>query len=64
MNKIDWDKVLIEASIAAMQGLQENGKLSFVLDVTPKILAETAVRCGEAMVEELKEVIEHKNLVN
>ena len=51
---IDWNNVLIQASIAAMQGIQESGTLGLVSDVMPDELAKMSVRIGEAMVRELK----------
>lgn len=53
-----WDSVLVQASIAAMQGIQESGKLGMVADILPKELAELSVRIGEALVEELKSKID------
>lgn len=49
-----WDGVLVQASIAAMQGIQESGRFGMVADILPKELAELSVRIGEALVEELK----------
>lgn len=57
MDKIDWNKVLIEASIAAMQGIQESGKFGIALDVIPDKLAEVSVKIGKSMVNELKNTI-------
>ena len=54
----DWSETLINASIAAMQGIQESGKLGWAADVLPEKLAEYSVRIGKAMVEELKKEIE------
>ena len=57
MDKTDWNKVLIEASIAAMQGIQESGKFGIALDVIPDKLAEVSVKIGKSMVNELKKTI-------
>lgn len=51
---IDWDKVLIETSIAAMQGIQESGKLGLAADVMPEELAKLSVRIAKYLIEELK----------
>lgn len=56
--EIDWDDILIQASIAAMQGIQESGKLGLVSDIVPKELAKMSVKIGQALVEELKRQIE------
>ena len=58
LNRIDWDNVLIQASIAAMQGIQESGKFGLLSDVVPKELAKMSVNIGQALVEELKTLIE------
>lgn len=59
---IDWSKVLIEASIAAMQGIQESGKLGLAFDVVPEKLAELSVKIGKCLVEELKKELKQKEL--
>ena len=51
---IDWDNVLIEASMAAMQGIQESGKLGIAAEVVPEKLAEQSVRVAKCLVAELK----------
>lgn len=51
---VDWDEVLVDASIAAMQGIQESGKLGLALDVVPERLAEMSVRIARCLVAELK----------
>lgn len=56
-NKIDWNQVLINASIEAMQGIQESGKIGFAADLVPETLAALSVKIGKAMVEELKKEI-------
>lgn len=56
-NKIDWNGVLINASIEAMQGIQESGKIGFAADLVPETLAALSVKIGKAMVEELKKEI-------
>lgn len=56
-NKIDWNSVLINASIEAMQGIQESGKIGFAADLVPETLAALSVKIGKAMVEELKKEI-------
>lgn len=61
MNNIDWNQVLINASISAMQGLQENGKISLLIEVDPDALAEYSVRLGKSLVKELKKEIENGN---
>jgi len=58
----DWSQVLIEASIAAMQGIQESGKLGLAFDVVPEKLAELSVKIGKCLVEELKKELKQKEL--
>lgn len=58
----DWSQVLIEASIAAMQGIQESGKLGLAFDVVPEKLAEFSVKIGKCLVEELKKELKQKEL--
>lgn len=53
-----WNDVLVQASIAAMQGLQESGHLlSVAVDVLPKELAELSVKIAKCLVSKLKEEI-------
>lgn len=54
MSNIDWSQVLIEASIAAMQGIQESGRLGLAADVVPEKLAKLSVKIGKCLVNELK----------
>lgn len=54
---IDWDKVLVDASIAAMQGIQESGKFGLAFDVMPEKLAEFSVKIAKCLVAELKKEI-------
>lgn len=54
---IDWDKVKIEASISAIQGIMESGRLGEVLEIDPKLMAIQAVRVANALVDELKKEI-------
>jgi len=54
---IDWDQVLINATISASQGLQESGKLGEVLELSPDIIAERSIAIGQALVKKLKECI-------
>ena len=56
-----WNKVLVEASIAAMQGIQESGKFGIAMDVVPDRLAEASVRIAKCLVRELKDTIGHNN---
>jgi len=58
MPGIDWDKVLVDASIATMQGIQESGKVGLAADVLPEKLAELSVRIGKALVKELRKELE------
>ncbi len=55
--KIDWDKVLIEAAIAAMQGIQESGKIGLAADIVPEKLAQLSVKIAKCLVEELRKEI-------
>ena len=52
---IDWNEVLIQASISAMQGIQESGKLGEISNLVPDELADISVKIGKALVEKLKE---------
>ena len=54
----DWDTILIDASIAAMQGIQESGKVGLISDLTPNLLAAEAVKIAKCLVEELKKEIQ------
>ena len=53
-----WNNVLVQASIAAMQGIQESGKAGIISDIMPDELAKLSVKIGKALVKELKENIE------
>ena len=65
MDGIDWNKVLIDASIAAMQGIQESGKFGIALDVMPEKLAEVSIKIAKSMVNELKNTItQNKQVTN
>ena len=59
---INWDNVLIEASIAAMQGIQESGKLGLAADVIPEKLAKISVKIAKCLVEELKNEMENNGV--
>lgn len=52
-----WNNVLVEASVAAMQGIQESGKFGIAMDVLSDKLAEASVRIGKCLVSELKKEI-------
>lgn len=56
---IDWNQVLIEASIAAMQGIQESGKFGVAADALPDQLAKISVRIAKSLVAELKKEIDN-----
>lgn len=58
---IDWNQVLIEASIAAMQGIQESGKFGVAADALPDQLAKISVRIAKSLVAELKKEIDKNN---
>ena len=51
---IDWDNVLVEASIAAMQGIQESGKFGIAADIVPEAVAVLSGKIAKCLVEELK----------
>lgn len=55
--EIDWNQVLINATISALQGIQEIGKLGLVADALPDLLADRAVTIGKSVVERLKKEI-------
>lgn len=55
---INWNEVLINASISAVQGVMESGKLGEILEVQPHIIAVQSVRVANALVEELKKEIQ------
>lgn len=57
---INWSQVLIDASIAAMQGIQESGKLGWAADIVPEKLAKLSVKIGKCLVDELKAELEDK----
>ena len=58
--RTDWNKVLIDAAIAAMQGIQESGKLGIAADILPDELAKMSVRIAKRLVIELKKEIENE----
>lgn len=53
----DWDDVLIEAAIAAMQGIQESGKAGLAADMMPEKTAKMAMRMARCLVAELRKEI-------
>lgn len=59
---IDWEQVRIQAAIAAMQGIQESGKIGEALELDPGLVSEMAVRLADALVKRLKETAPRKNL--
>ena len=59
MGDIDWNNVLIDASIAAMQGIQESSKLGMAMDIMPDKLAKISVNIAKCLVTELKNNIEN-----
>ena len=60
---VDWNNVLIQASISAMQGIQESGKAGLISDFAPDVLAKFAVSLGKALVKELKKEIPEEKTV-
>jgi len=54
MKKIDWNEVLINASISAIQGVMESGKLGQILELDPDIIAKQSIRVAKSLVENLK----------
>lgn len=53
-----WNDVLVQASIAAMQGIQESGHMIGVAaDVLPNELAELSIRIAKCLVDKLKKEI-------
>lgn len=54
MESRDWGKIRINASISALQGLQESGKLGELLEIDPKVIAKNSVKIANALVEELQ----------
>jgi len=60
---MNWEDVRIQAAIAAMQGIQESGKLGNILELEPSLVADLAVRMADALVKRLKETVPaRKNL--
>ena len=59
---INWPQVLIDASIAAMQGIQESGKIGLAADIIPEKLAKLSVKIGKCLVEELQKEIMSKDI--
>ena len=49
-----WLQTLVNASISAMQGIQESGKAGLISDMIPEELAKISVKIGKALVKELK----------
>ena len=54
MENRDWEEVRINASISALQGIQENGKLGELLEIDPKVIAKASIKIANALVEELQ----------
>jgi len=54
MESRDWGEVRINASISALQGLQESGKLGELLEIDPKIIVKASIKIANALVEELQ----------
>ncbi len=54
MENRDWGEVRINASISALQGLQESGKLGELLEIDPSIIAKASIKIANALVEELQ----------
>ena len=53
-----WNDVLVQAYIAAMQGIQESGHIMGVAaDVLPNELAELSIRIAKCLVDKLKKEI-------
>ena len=53
-----WNDVLVQASIAAMQGIQESGHMIGVAaDVLPNELAELSIKIAKCLVDKLKKEI-------
>ncbi|MBR4624435.1 MAG: hypothetical protein IKO56_02740 [Alphaproteobacteria bacterium] len=53
-----WKDVLVQASIAAMQGIQESGHMIGVAaDVLPNELAELSIKIAKCLVDKLKKEI-------
>ena len=62
MNNIDWDQVLVNAALSAMQGVQES-KLGTVENFTPELLAKQSVMIAKALVKELKSEIGENEVI-
>ena len=54
MENRDWGEVRINASISALQGLQESGKLGELLEIDPSVIAKASIKIANALVEELQ----------
>ena len=54
ISNIDWNQVLIDASIAALQGIQETSRIGLVADALPDLLADRSVAIGKALVQKLQ----------
>jgi len=54
MENRDWGEVRINASISALQGLQESGKLGKLLEIDPSVIAKASIKIANALVEELQ----------
>lgn len=61
---IDWNQVLINTTISAMQGVQESGRLGLAADILPEELAKLSVHIAKCVVKELKKEIEKENIDN
>lgn len=54
MKSRDWGEIRINASISALQGLQESGKLGELLEIDLSVIAKASVKIANALVEELQ----------
>ena len=52
---INWEQARVDASISAMQGVLESGKLGELLEIVPEVVARQAVKLADALIKELKE---------
>lgn len=57
-----WNNVLVQAAIAAMQGIQESGHMvGIAADVLPNELAELSIKIAKCLVEKLKIEVSKNN---
>lgn len=59
-NNINWNEVLINATISSAQGIMESGHIGQILELDPNIISIQSIHVAKSLVEHLKKEIENK----